>query len=259
VTVDSEQELLSERFDDYEVVTLNRPERLNATTVAVVTALRERLMELDDDPGVRAIVLTGAGRAFCSGADLSGSGDGRGEAGDVLRRFYSPLIELMQSMRTPIVAAVNGAAAGAGFSLALAADLRIASSGATFVAAFVKVGYVPDSGLTWLLPRATGTTRAREIFLLGRKVTATEALDWGVVNEVVPPEEVLPRARALARELAALPASVAQIRQLLSESPNRDLTGQLAAEAAAQTAAQQHPHHNEARQAFLEKRAPKFY
>lgn len=242
--------------EGYAVVTLNRPDRFNALNHALVADLRELFAKLDADDDVRAIVLTGAGRAFCAGADLKA---GPSDVEDVIRRLYIPLVDEVTKMRTPIVAAVNGPAAGAGFSLALLADLRVASTAATFSMSFVRVGLVPDAGATWLLPRVVGAGRAAEIALLGRKVTAEQALAWNLINDVVPPGDLLFRASALARELASLPASVGQVRRLLRASGESSLATQLDAEAVEQGRAQQHPHFSEAKQSFVEKREPRFW
>lgn len=254
--MDQHSHLLCERQDGYAVMTLNRPERFNALNHALVADLREMLAKLECEDDVRAIVLTGAGRAFCAGADLKA---GRSDVEDVIRRLYIPLVELIGEMSTPIIAAVNGPAAGAGFSLALTADLRIAASTASFSMSFVKVGLVPDAGATWLLPRLVGTTRAAEIALLGRKVTAEQAQAWNLVNDVVPAPDLPWRARALAAEVAVLPASVGQVRRLLRASGEATLGAQLDAEATEQGRAQQHPHYELAKQAFAEKREPRFW
>lgn len=255
--METESHLLCERHDEgYAVVTLNRPDRFNALSHALVADLREQLAKLEVDDDIRAIVLTGAGRAFCAGADLKA---GPSDVEDVIRRLYIPLVELIAEMGTPIVAAVNGPAAGAGFSLALNADFRLAATTASFSMSFVKVGLVPDAGATWLLPRIVGATRAAEIALLGRKVTAEQALAWNLVNEVVPPRDLSWRASALAAELAALPASVGQVRRLLRGAGATTLSGQLDAEATEQGRAQQHPHYGEAKRAFTEKREPRFW
>lgn len=237
------------------IVTLNRPERLNALSHQLVTELRALLGELNDDQHIRAIVLTGAGRAFSSGADLRG---GPSDAEEVLRTYYNPLVTDMLMLDKPLVAAINGVAAGAGASLTLACDLRVAADSATFRLAFVKVGLVPDAGATWLLPRAVGTARAAEMALLGRPVGATEALDWGLVNRVVPDNEVVAGALEFARTLAELASSVGTTRKLLHQGHARDLGEQLDAEAAAQGVAHQGEDFAEARQAFIEKRQPRF-
>lgn len=254
--MESTDHLLCQRQDGYAVVTLNRPERYNALNHALVADLRELMAKLDAEDDVRAIVLTGSGKAFCAGADLNA---GPSDVEDVIRRLYIPLVEQLAAMDTPVIAAVNGPAAGAGFSLALNADFRLASTKASFSMSFVKVGLVPDAGATWLLPRIVGATRATEIALLGRKVTAEQALAWNLVNELIPSEDLLWRATTLAAEIAGLSASVGPIRQLLRAGQSVDLATQLDAEAVAQGRAQQHPHYEEAKQAFVEKRAPSFW
>lgn len=248
--------LLVERHDGFAELTLNRPDKFNALNEPLLTDLHKTISELDADPGVRAIILTGAGRAFCSGADRTA---GPADAEDLLRRLYNPLVELMFGLATPTVAAVNGAAAGAGFSLALAADLRVASSEASFATAFVKVGLVPDAGATWLLPRIVGLGRAAEITLLGRKIGAVQAEAWQLVNEVVPHDELGIRARAVAAELASVSASVGPTRRLLRAGLATNLRGQLDAEATVQGRAQKHPHYAEAKEAFLTKRPARFW
>jgi len=246
------------RQDGYAVVTLNRPERYNALSHALLHDLHATLDELDADPSVRAIVLTGAGRAFCSGADISGSAS-RSNPEHTVRTIYNPVVRRIAALSTPMIAAVNGIAAGAGFSLTLGADLRICSTEASFSLLFVKIGLVPDAGATWLLPRIVGAGRAAEIALLGRRVNATQAESWGLVNEIVAPEDLLARACEVAGEIAALSASTSAIRTLLRTSWDADLDGQLDAEATAQGEAHLHPHYAEARQAFNEKRAPRFW
>lgn len=256
MTDDQQHHLLCERHEGYAEVTLNRPDRLNALSHSLLVDLRTLLADLDADPGVRSIVLTGAGRAFSAGADLAG---GPSDAEDVLRRYYNPLVSEMVAMDTPLVAGINGIAAGAGFSLALACDLRIAADAAAFQLSFVKVGLVPDAGSTWLLPRAVGLTRAMEISLLGEKVRAEQALAWNLVNEVVPTDEVLPRSRAVAAHLSRLSAALGPIRRLVREGLGSNLSDQLDREARTQGIAQHHPHYTEARAAFREKRTPRFH
>lgn len=237
------------------VITLNRPDRLNALSHGLLVDLHRALADADRDTGTRAIMLTGAGRAFSSGADLRG---GPSDTEHVVRTFYNPLVTDMLSMGTPILAAVNGIAAGAGVSLALACDLRIAADTAAFQLSFVKVGLVPDAGATWLLPRAIGAGRAAEMALLGRSLPAAEALTWGLVNEVTSADDVRGRALEVARELAALSRSVGTTRQLLNQSFTRSPSEQLDREATAQGKAQHGPDYQEARRAFAEKRSPRF-
>jgi 2-(1,2-epoxy-1,2-dihydrophenyl)acetyl-CoA isomerase len=248
--------LLCTRHDGFAEVVLNRPDRLNALSHTLLVDLRQLLAELEADHDVRAIVLTGAGRAFSAGADLGG---GPSDTEEVLRRYYNPLITDMAAMDTPLVAAINGVAAGAGFSLTLACDLRIASEAASFQLSFVKVGLVPDAGSTWLLPRAVGLTRAMEIGLLGGRVNAQQALTWNLVNEVTTADDLRDRGHSLAAELAGLSSAVGPIRRLMRDSLGTDLANQLEREARAQGEAQHHPHYAEARAAFREKRQPRFH
>lgn len=256
MTTAAQDELTIDRGDHLAVVTIRRPERLNALTTDLVRTLRDVLVDLDGDPGVRCIVLTGEGRAFSSGADLTArSGLG---AGDVLRRYCNPLIEQMTGQSTPLVAAVNGVAAGAGASLSFACDLRIAAESASFRLAFVGVGLVPDAGATWLLPRLIGAGRATEVSLLGRPVSSAEAQQWGLVSRTVPDEQCVAAATEVASTLAHASGSVGSIRRLLQGSQARDLSSQLEAEAAAQQAASAGDDYAEARAAFRDKRKPRF-
>jgi len=247
--------LLEERDGAVAILTLNRPHRLNALTAELTDALRTSLRRLDGTPEVRAVVITGAGRAFSSGADLKA---GTGDAERLLREHYNPLVATMAELDLPVVAAVNGVAAGAGASLAFACDLRVAAEPARFQLSFVKVGLIPDAGATWTLPRLVGTTRAAELALLGRALPAREALEWGLVNRVVGEGEALAASIGLAQELADVSSSVGAAKRALREGLSRDLTGQLALEARLQGEAQLEPDFAEARQAFVEKRPPRF-
>jgi 2-(1,2-epoxy-1,2-dihydrophenyl)acetyl-CoA isomerase len=251
----SEDHLHIEQQGHVTALTLNRPERLNALSHDLLRDLRQALRNADQDLGTRAIMLTGSGRAFSSGADLRG---GPSDAEQVVRTFYNPLITDMLAMGTPIVAAVNGVAAGAAVALALACDLRIAAETAAFQLSFVKVGLVPDAGATWLLPRVVGAGRAAEMALLGRSVTAAEARAWGLANEVTRTDDVRDRALEVAQELAALSESVSTTRHLLHRSFDRSLSDQLDSEATEQGRAQHGADYREARRAFTEKRAPRF-
>ncbi|KAA9160501.1 2-(1,2-epoxy-1,2-dihydrophenyl)acetyl-CoA isomerase [Amycolatopsis acidicola] len=250
-----EDQLRVDREGPVAIVTLNRPERLNALSHGLLSDLRALLGELEGDSAARAIVLTGAGRAFSAGADLRG---GPSDTGEVVRTYYNPLILDLVAMSTPVIAAVNGVAAGAAVSLALACDLRIAADTAEFQLSFVKVGLVPDAGATWLLPRVVGAGRAADMALRGRPVRADEALRWGLVTEVADGDKVLARAVEIAAEIAALSTSVGTTRGLLNGSFSRELAEQLGEEAIAQGNAQHGPDYQEARRAFAEKRAPRF-
>ncbi|MFE3059945.1 enoyl-CoA hydratase/isomerase family protein [Nocardia sp. NPDC059239] len=248
-----EPDLLVRRDGQVAVVTLNRPERLNALSHTLLRRLRRTLTDLDNDQSVRAIVLTGAGRAFSAGADLRGAPS---DAEQVVRELYNPLILEIQDMVTPMVAAVNGVAVGAAVSLACACDLRVAADTASFQLAFVSVGLVPDAGATWLLPRIVGLGRATELALLGRRLPAPEACDIGLVNSIVPTDQVVKNAVEIARSLADFGSSVSTTRRLLRRSFMEDLPDQLAAEAVAQGIAQRSPEYKEARRAFADKRRP---
>jgi len=245
-------------------ITLNRPDSLNAFNEPMKKELLEVLKQAERDGAVRCVVLTGAGRAFSSGQDLAelkGQNE-RGaspELGDLLHRGYHPLIRRVREMEKPVVAAVNGVAAGAGCSLALACDLRVASEKASFIEAFIHVGLIPDSGSTFLLPRLVGLAKATELCLLGEKVTAEETLRLGLVQKVVAAEQLLPAAMELAHRLAALPTrAIGLTKRLLNQSFGNDLEGQLAAEAFAQTTAGGTADHLEGVRAFLEKRPANF-
>jgi 2-(1,2-epoxy-1,2-dihydrophenyl)acetyl-CoA isomerase len=241
-------------------ITLDRPEALNALTVPVKVALREALERLAVDRAVRAVILTGAGRAFCAGQDLAERERPDAAPLDVeLRERYNPIILALRAMGQPVIAAVNGVAAGAGASIAFACDLRIAAEDARFVLAFGRIGLVPDSGATWFLPRLVGQARAAELALVGDPITADEALRIGLVSRVVPNDELLPQARALADRIAAgAPMAVALTKGALEHAASIDLETALEGEAKLQGIAGASADHAEGLAAFREKRAPRF-
>jgi 2-(1,2-epoxy-1,2-dihydrophenyl)acetyl-CoA isomerase len=239
-------------------VTLNRPDVLNAFTVSMHEALAAALKEARPDD-VRAVVITGAGRGFCVGQDLSEFREAAGDIGGRLRGNYHPNIGAIRALEKPVIAAVNGAAAGAGLSFACACDLRIASDQATFVPAFVNVGLVPDSGGTFFVSRLIGQARAFEWLCSGRRLTAAEAHAWGIVSEVVEGDALAARAAAVADELAALPTrAIGMTKRLLDRAPVSTLEEQLEWEAQLQTVATQSHDFREGVAAFLEKRDPQF-
>ena len=239
-------------------LTLNRPEALNALTSGLRVELLAALKTAARDSAVRAVVLTGAGRAFCAGADLRG-GSGEREFRRVLAAEYNPLILAIRELEKPVVAAVNGVAAGAGMSLALAADLVVASSEARFVPAFGRIGLVPDSGLTRTLVRGLGRHRAAAILLLGEPLGAAEAATAGLVARVVPGDELASAAGELARTLAAGPTrAMGLAKRLMNAAENRPLDASLADEAALQDVAGRTADHAEGVAAFAEKRDPRF-
>jgi 2-(1,2-epoxy-1,2-dihydrophenyl)acetyl-CoA isomerase len=239
-------------------ITLNRPDVLNAFNAAMHEALRAALEEAADD-AVRAVVLTGAGRGFCVGQDLTEFRESPGDIGSRLRENYHPNVLAIRRLEKPVLAAVNGAAAGAGLSIACACDLRIAADSASFVPAFINIGLVPDSGGTYFITRLLGYARAFEWMTSGRKVTAAEAHAWGLVSEVVAADELAGRAAELAAEYAARPTrGVGMTKRLFSQALENTLEEQLELEAELQTSATQTDDFSEGVAAFLEKRDPKF-
>lgn len=189
-------------------LTLDRPEVLNSFHRPMAAELRARLDEAAADDAVRAVLLTGAGRAFCAGQDLAAvlpaAGEPSPDLGDVVRECYNPIVRALRGLEKPVVAAVNGTAAGAGANLALACDFVVAAEHASFVQSFVHVGLIPDSGGTWMLPRLVGLARATQLAMLGEKLSARQALEWGMIYAVAPGEELLAAAGALAERLAGM-------------------------------------------------------
>ena len=239
-------------------ITLNRPDVLNAFNAAMHQALSVALKEAEADE-VRAVVITGAGRGFCVGQDLTEFREAPGDIGERLRGNYHPNILALRSLEKPVLAAVNGPAAGAGLSFACACDLRLAAASATFVPAFINIGLVPDSGGTYFVRRLLGTARAFEWMTSGRRLSAAEALDWGLVSEVVADEKLAERAAERAAELAAMPTrGVGLTKRLFDHAENATLEEQLELEAQLQTAATQTADFREGVDAFLEKREPRF-
>ncbi len=246
-------------------VTLSRPEVLNAICARMLSELAEAMKQAERDGAVRAIILTGAGRAFCAGQDLQAikdaytGSDTTPPLGDLLRTGYNPLILRMRNLEKPILAAVNGVAAGAGCSLALACDLILASETASFLQAFVRVGLVPDSGGLFFLPRLVGFARAMELCLRGEAVGAREAERFGLVNRVVTPDDLPKAAREWALGLAQGPTkAIGLIKRGLNRSLSSNLEGMLEVETQLQEIAGRTRDHREAVLAFLEKRVPRF-
>jgi 2-(1,2-epoxy-1,2-dihydrophenyl)acetyl-CoA isomerase len=239
-------------------ITLNRPDVLNAFNAAMHQALSAALNEAKADD-VRAVVITGAGRGFCVGQDLTEFREAPGDIGERLRGNYHPNILALRRLEKPVLAAVNGPAAGAGLSFACACDLRLAAVSATFVPAFINIGLVPDSGGTYFVRRLLGTARAFEWMTSGRRLSAVEALEWGLVSEVVEDEKLAERAAERAAELAAMPTrGVGLTKRLFDHAENATLEEQLELEAHLQTAATKTADFREGVDAFLEKREPRF-
>lgn len=239
-------------------ITLNRPDVLNAFNADLHRALAAALKEARSEE-VRAVVITGAGRGFCVGQDLTEFRGAAGDIGERLRGNYHPNILALRALEKPVLASVNGPAAGAGLSLACACDLRIAGESATFVPAFISIGLVPDSGSTYFVRRLLGTARAFEWMTSGRRLSAAEALEWGLVSEVVPDDQLAARARERAAELAAMPTrGIALSKRLFDYAEHTTLEEQLELEAQLQAAATRTHDFAEGVAAFLEKREPRF-
>jgi 2-(1,2-epoxy-1,2-dihydrophenyl)acetyl-CoA isomerase len=239
-------------------ITLNRPDVLNALNKAMHDGIYAGL-ERAQDPSVRAVVITGAGRGFCVGQDLQEFSSGAGTVADNLRANYHRTVLAIRALEKPVIAAVNGPAAGAGMSLAFACDVRIASDAASFVPAFVNIGLVPDSGGSWLVRRVLGAARAFEWLATGRRLPAEEAREWGVVSEVVPAAELAQRTKEVADLFAAMPTrAIWETKRLLDAAETSTFEEQLELEATTQAGLTQTSDFREGVAAFLEKRAPAF-
>ncbi|XRQ11974.1 enoyl-CoA hydratase-related protein [Actinomadura welshii] len=248
--------------DGVGTITLNRPDGMNSLTVEMKELLRATVERAAADASARAVLLTGSGRAFCAGQDLREHGDnlaaGRG-LDDTVRRHYNPIVLALAGMRKPVVAAVNGVAAGAGASLAFACDLVVASDKARFATAFTGIGLAPDSGMSWTLQRLVGRAKAAELLLLGEPVKAQEALEIGLVNRVVPADELAPASVELARRLAAGPTvSYGAVKAALDHAATHDLASALEREAELQDECEKTSDHHNATEAFLKKQQPAF-
>ena len=251
-------EVLTAREGGVLTITLNRPDKLNAFNAAMHAALAAALKEARD-PEVRAVVVTGAGRGFCVGQDLTEFREEAGDIGGRLRGTYHPNVLAIRALEKPVIAAVNGPAAGAGLSFACACDLRIAADTASFVPAFVNIGLIPDSGGSFFVTRLLGYARAFEWLTSGRKLTAAEAHAWGLVTEVVEGEALAARAAEIAGALATMPTrGIGMTKRLLDRAGASTLAEQLEWEAQLQTAATRTDDFSEGVAAFLEKREPRF-
>ncbi|GIL38275.1 2-(1,2-epoxy-1,2-dihydrophenyl)acetyl-CoA isomerase PaaG [Roseiterribacter gracilis] len=245
-------------------ITLNRPDKLNSFTAEMHVALADALDRAGKDDAVRAVLLTGAGRGFCAGQDLadpsiSPLNGNKPDLGVQIDKFYGPLIRKIRALPKPVIAAVNGIAAGAGANIALSCDIVLAARSANFIQAFCKIGLVPDSGGTFLLPRLIGLARARALALLGEKVSAETAVAWGMIWRAVDDDALLAEATALAQQLATQPtAGLALIKRALDASLTNDLDTQLDLERDLQREAGGTDDYREGVQAFFEKRAPNF-
>lgn len=251
-------------------ITLNRPDKLNAFTPSVVRGIADALANAEADPQVRCLLLTGAGRGFCAGADLAegsigksmatGAGaDAQPDLGATLESLYNPMILRLRALPKPVVCAVNGVAAGAGANLALACDLVLAARSASFIQAFVKIALVPDAGGSWFLPRLVGNARALGLAMTGEKISAEDAAQWGMIWKCVDDDKLAPAAAALASSLAAGPTrTLGMIKRQFQASGTQSLEEQLKLERDLQREVGRGTDFREGVAAFLEKRKPRF-
>jgi len=253
--------LLVEHRPGYRVLTLNRPHRLNAFDASLHAALRAAIDDAGRDAGCRAVLLAGSGRAFCAGQDLAEPGltDADVDLGAVLARGWNPLVAALRALPKPVVCAVQGTAAGAGASIALACDITIAAEDARFVQAFVRIGLIPDSGATWMLPRLVGPARARAMAMLGDPITGIEAAAIGLIHRALPGAQLMAEAEALCARLARLPAqALAATKRVLDRAEGHTLQEQLALEAEEQRNLGRSADYAEGVAAFQQKRLARF-
>lgn len=256
-------EILVEKTNAVVVLTLNRPDQLNAFNDAQHIALREALEAAQDDDACRAILITGAGRGFCAGQDLGDRDprkmDGPPDLGQTLENFYNPLIRLIRSIPKPVICAVNGVAAGAGANIAFACDMVLAAKSAKFIQAFSKIGLVPDSGGTWNLPRLIGEARAKALILTAEPVMAEEAERIGLIYKAIDDDNLMEEAKKLAAGFASGPTfGFGLIKEAMHASPNNSLDAQLDLERDLQRKAGKSSDYAEGVTAFMDKRAPNF-
>ena len=248
-----------DKKDGLATLTLNQPDKLNAVSRKMIAEIKSAWEDIAADGSVRAVLLTGAGRGFCAGADLSDPDRANdADSGSALEKFFNPVIRTMRSVPKPIVAAVNGVAAGVGVSLALACDLCVAAESAYFLLAFRRIGLVPDGGATWLLPRLVGKARAMELMLLGEKLPAATACEWGLINRCVADDKLMETALGFAKALATGPKSLGMTRNLVWEALDAPWHLQLEAEAYAQGDAGRTEDAHEGIMAFVQKRPAEF-
>lgn len=258
----SQAPVIHERREGFALITLNRPDRLNSFNVAQHKALAAALDACEADDTCRAILLTGAGRGFCAGQDLSERSQMQGEEldlGATIEGHYNPLIRRLRAMEIPVVCAVNGVAAGAGANVALACDIVIAAKSASFIQAFSKIGLIPDSGGTWWLPRLVGEARAKALALTGDKLSAEDAAQWGLIWKAVDDEQLMPEALALVENFAKGPTHAYGLtKKAIQSAATNTLDAQLDLERDLQREAGHSDDYKEGVTAFMEKRAPTF-
>ena len=246
----------------YRILILNRPDKLNAFNDAMHDALRAAIDEAQADLNCRSLLITGAGRAFCAGQDLSERVRAPGESvelGAAQEKYYNPLVRRLRALPFPVVAAVNGVAAGAGANIALACDIVVAGMSAKFIQSFARIGLVPDSGGSWFLPRLVGDARARGLALLAQDLSAEKAASWGLIWRCVADDALIYEARRICEHFSGAPTKgLALIKRALDASPDNTLDAQLDLERDLQREAGKNPDYAEGVRAFMEKRKPKF-
>jgi 2-(1,2-epoxy-1,2-dihydrophenyl)acetyl-CoA isomerase len=259
-----EKILLTEKKNGVGIITLNRPDKLNAFSDELTFQLQDALKEMEKDKEVRAIILTAAGRGFCAGQDLQSRSIAqemgeRPSLGDSIRRRYNPIVIKLRRIEKPIIAAVNGVAAGAGASIAFACDYRIVTDKVNFIQSFTKVGLIPDSGATFILTRLVGLTKAFELMLSADKLSAEEALNLGIINKIVGEDDLMKEAVALAEKLAAGPTKAFGLtKRAVNRAVFDDLEELLEYEASLQEIAGRSDDFAEGVKAFVEKRTPQY-
>jgi 2-(1,2-epoxy-1,2-dihydrophenyl)acetyl-CoA isomerase len=256
----NESPILIERRAGYRVLTLNRPQRLNAFTEDMHRVLAAAIAEAEQDPSCRALLITGAGRAFSTGQDLNERITASGEVvvpGEALEKYYNPLVRKLRALPFPVVAAVNGVAAGASCNIALACDIVLAARSASFIQVFARIGIIPDAGGTWLLPRLVGQARARGLALLAEPLTAEQAEQWGLIWKAVDDDALMAEAAKLCAHFATAPTiGLGLIKRALDAAEDNDLATQLDLERKLQREAGSTPDYAEGVRAFLGKRKP---
>jgi 2-(1,2-epoxy-1,2-dihydrophenyl)acetyl-CoA isomerase len=256
------QLVLVEQQAGYRIITLNRPDRINAFNDAMHLALRTAIEEAEADENCRALLVTGAGKGFCAGQDLNDRLVKPGEKmppSTSLEQYYNPLVRKLRDLPFPVIAAVNGIAAGAGCNFALACDIVLAARSARFVQSFARIGLIPDSGGTWFLPRLVGDARARGLALLAQDLPAEKAADWGLIWRCVDDNALIYEARRICEHFSVAPTQgLALIKRALNASPGNTLDAQLDLERDLQAIAREIPDYAEGVRAFMEKRKPKF-
>lgn len=257
--------LLTSHADGIHRICLNRPDKMNSFTAAMHEALRQALDAVQADEGARVLVLEATGKGFCAGQDLADPevrftpGQTPPDLGDVVERHYQPLIERLSALKVPTIASVHGMAAGAGASLALACDMVIAGQSAAFLMPFAKIGLIPDTGCSWILPQRLGMARAIGLAYTGQKLTAEKAATWGLIWECVPDAELAATVKTLAQQLAQMPTrALVRTRQAMLGAGARSLSEHLSVEAGFMRELGQSHDYVEGVSAFLEKRPPRY-